>query len=309
VDHFGLRSILLEENMVTKLQLDDEIKELLNKFEICYQENRALSLINRSNEQKLVESMAKRTRELGPTGIIDLRRALLPASESDTMDAEAAARTLAILEDGPSLVLVMYQAAKFWDSGLKKRPRESGGTLATFLEAARALMPDALKSGPFHESVIETLNIFVRNVSEGRDYYDVFETAACTGSPQCRDELIKIFLDQFWGDTRRRSCALYALRHYPEMQATMLEAINHPEEEVSSKAADAMVEMLGIPGCGKTMYYSWQEWAMEHVPPELKLKPPSRMDVLLKRKPRMDRRQALFWKAFDLAYEKATRGF
>ena len=101
---------------------------------------------------------------------------------------------------------------------------------------------------------------------------------------------------------------LDALRHYPEMKATMLEVMGHPDHHMASKAADALVDMLGIiPGSGERDYERWKTWAMEQVPPELRVKPPTKMDILFKREPHLDRRQLFFWNACTQAHEEAMR--
>ena len=81
-----------------------------------------------------------------------------------------------------------------------------------------------------------------------------------------------------------------------------------PEQHMASKAADALVEILGIiPGCEERDYERWKAWAMQHVPPELRVKPRSRADILFKREPRMDRRQTYFWNACSRAHQEAMR--
>jgi len=44
---------------------------------------------------------------------------------------------------------------------------------------------------------------------------------------------------------------------------------------------------------------------MQQVPPELRVKPPSRADILFNREPRMDRRQIYFWNACSRAHQEA----
>ncbi|MCX6071559.1 MAG: hypothetical protein NTU91_12005 [Chloroflexi bacterium] len=294
--------------MAEETVLDERVLRLLEEFRDRSVEN-SLRNFTAFDEQEIVEALARRARELGNASIRDLRSVLLPESSFDSSFAEGAARALAELGDCDALALVIYQAAKLWDASAKAGVELGGGRgFARFLQAARRLMPGALENGPLPEGVIKALTIFVQHVDDWGDYSSVYETAACTGSPALRDELTKIVSKGLGDDWTRRSHALYALRHYPEMQPTMMEAMSHPEEKVASRAADAVVEMLGIiPGCGEKEYERWKAWAMTQVPPELQVKPRSRADILFKRELRMDRRQTYFWNACSRAHQKAMR--
>ena len=295
--------------MAEGIVLDERMLRLLGEFRHRSVENSLRNTCSAFDEQEIVEALGRRARELGIAGIRDLRSVLHPESSFDSCFAEGAARALAELGDRDALGLVIYQAAKLWDACAEAGGRIGGGrTFGSFLRAARRLMPGALEKGPLPEGVIKPLMIFVQHIDDWRAYYSVFETAACTGSPALRDELIRAVSGGLSDDWTRRSDALYALRHYPEMQSTMLEAMAHPEQHMASKAADALVEILGIiPGCGERDYEHWKAWAMPHVPPELRVKPRSRADILFKREPRLDRRQIYFWNACSRAHQEAIR--
>jgi hypothetical protein len=290
--------------------LDEQINDLLEEFSRRSIENAFRNYVYPLDEQAIVFSLAKRAKELGPAGIQDLRSVLLPESNIiDTGFAEGAARALAELEDAGALDLVIQQSARLWDACAERGGQIGGGnTFGSFLRAARKLMPAALKQGPLPDGVINTLAFFVQHISDWRAYDSVFETAACTASPVIRDELIQALSKGFVADWQRRSDALFALRHFPEMKASMMDMMGHPEYHMAGKAADAMVEMLGIlPGCGERDFELWKVWAMQQVPPELRPKNPTGIKRLLKRKPVLDRRQLFFWSACAEAHEKAMR--
>jgi len=288
--------------------LDEQINNLLKEFSRRNVENHFRNYIYALDEEGVITSLVRRARELGPAGIQNLRLILQPDNKFDLNFTEGASRALAELEDGESLALVVNQAARVWDNCKDIGEIGGGGTFASFLEAARKLILVAQKNGPLPEGVIKALTIFVQHISDWRAYYSVFETAASTRSPKLREELIKIITATLGHDWNRRAEALFALRHYPEMKATMLEAINHPEEKISTKAAKALVEMLGIiPGCGEKDFVRWKTWAMQRVPPELRVKPPSRLEVLFNREPKLDKRQARFWNACSRKHQETFR--
>ena len=284
---------------------DEKIHRLLKEFERRSVEN-ALRNFHVYDTRPTVEALVKRARQLGPAGIEDLRRVLAPESDVSSYCALGAARALTELEDGGTLGLVIYQAARIWDRCVEKGAEIGGGGFNSFLVEARKLIPHALRSGPLPEGVIETLSIFVDGVSDWRATGAVFETAAVSGDPRLRDALIQVASHSL--SDIRRADAVYALRHYPGLQATVLEAVNDPKDRIASAAAKALVEMLNlVPGCGEEDFERWETWAMRQVPPELQPEKPRGLGRLLRRQPVYDHHQKLFWAACRSAHQGAVQ--
>jgi len=290
----------MEEDIV----IDSRLKDLLDVLR-----DQHIGHVMRTNtlddERWTLKKIVDRVKELGESGVNDLRRLLAPGSTSDLFINLGAAQALAALEDAGSLGLVIYQAAVLWDRCVEK----GGGLDATihdFLTVAKKLIPIALKNGPLPEGVIKALTIFTEGIIDSHSGGYIFETAAVTGHPQLKEALMKAayqsrykgLLQDSRDDWELRAAALFALRHFPDMQASMLEAMDHPREAFARAAARAMVEMLGIlKDCREWNFDLWKEQAMEKVPPELKPKIGKGLMQKLRGELVYDRRQFFFWDA------------